>query len=177
MGDRMLMNRKIILVLLFVLTILSACNKNEVKDSPLYEGAKLAIGVVGEIPKVREENIVFKNIALEDLKQGNISSELNAVFIMKEHFTEAAKAPYAKVYKESGIPFFYIESKKSYVPFVDEETDYEDFPDTKSGDYAAGYYQLGEEGKYWGYGLYNNAVNASNILDAYSRIFKTIDEL
>src|SRR5699024_3274014 len=112
------------MVLLLTFIILSACNKDEIKDSPLYEGEELTIGVVGEVPKVREENIIFKNITLEDLKQENIPSELNAVFIMKEHFTEASQAPFAKVYKDSGIPFFFIESKKSYIPFIDEETDY-----------------------------------------------------
>jgi hypothetical protein len=175
------MKKKIILLLLLTLSILSlsACNndKNEIDNSPLYDGKKLTIGVVGKAPKVREQNIVFKGMELKDLTQDNLSSKYNAVFIMKEHLSEAAKAPYAKIYKNSGIPFFFIESKKSYVPFVDEETDYEDFPDTKSGDYAAGYYQSGENGTYWGYGLYNNTVNEVNILDVFSRIFKTIETI
>ncbi|MEC1153957.1 hypothetical protein [Cytobacillus horneckiae] len=80
-----------------------------------------------------------------------------------------------KTYKNSVIPFFFIESKKSYIPFVDKETEYEDFPDTKSGDYAAGYYQNGEDETYWGYGLYNNTANEINIFDVYSRIFRTIE--
>ncbi|MEH7347145.1 hypothetical protein V7122_25250 [Bacillus sp. JJ1532] len=170
------MKKKIILFLLLALSILTACSndKNEVKDSPLYEGKKLIIGVVGKTPKVREQNIVFKSIEIKDLRQENLSSKYNAVFIMKEYLSEVAKALYAKIYKNSSIPFFFIESKKSYVPFVDEETDYEEFPDTKSGDYAAGYYHDGENGTYWGYGLYNNTVNEVNILDVYSRIFNTI---
>ncbi|TMU83550.1 hypothetical protein FGG79_19155 [Bacillus sp. BHET2] len=171
------MKKKIIYFLLLVLSILTACSddQNEIKNSPLYEGKELTIGVVGEAPNVREKNIIFKNIILEDLNQENLSEEYCAIFIMKNHLSEAAKAPFAKIYKESGIPFFFIESKKSFVPFVDEETDYEEFPATKSGDYATGYYQSGEDGTYWGYGLYNNTVNETNILDVYSRIFKTID--
>jgi hypothetical protein len=55
------MKEKIILFLLLTLSILSACNnKNEVKDSPLYDGKELTIGVVGNAPKVREQNIDFK---------------------------------------------------------------------------------------------------------------------
>ncbi|TDK61738.1 hypothetical protein E2K98_12680 [Bacillus salipaludis] len=171
------MKKIIILFLLLTLFILSACSndKNEVKDSPLYNGKKLTIGVVGKFPKVREQNIVFKNIKLEDLSQENLASKYNAVFIIKEHLSEAAKAPYAKIYKNSGIPSFFIESKKSFVPFIDEETDYEEFPDSKSGDYASGYYQSGKEGTSWGFGLYNNTVNEANIKDVFSRIFKTIE--
>lgn len=173
------MKKNIILVLLLVLFIISACsiNKNEVKNSPLYKGKNLTIGVVGDTPKVREENIILKNIDLEDIKQENLSSEYNAVFIMEEHLSDAAKAPYAKIYKDSGIPFFFIESRKSYVPFVDEETDYEEFPDTKSGDYATGYYRSGDEGTYWRYGLYNDTANEANIFDVYSRIFKTVETI
>jgi hypothetical protein len=96
---------------------------------------------------------------------------------MKEHLTEAAKSHYANIYKNSGIPFFFIETNKSYVPFVHEETDYEEFPDSQSLDYAAGYYQSGENGTYWGFGLYNDTVNEVNILDVYSRIFKTIETI
>ncbi|MBA2872276.1 hypothetical protein HNQ85_002585 [Anoxybacillus calidus] len=31
--------------------------------------------------------------------------------------------------------------------------------------------------QYWGYGLYNNTVNEVNILDVFSRIFKTIETI
>jgi hypothetical protein len=64
------MKKKIILFLLITLCILSACsiNKNEVMDSTLYDGKKLTIGVVGKVPNVREQNNVFQNIELKDLK-------------------------------------------------------------------------------------------------------------
>lgn len=173
------MNTKFILFLFLALSILSACNndKDEVKDSQIYEGKRLTIGVIGKTPIVREKNIIFKNIELKDLSSGNLSPEYNAIFIMKEHLSKAAKAPYAKIYKNSGIPFFFIETKKSYLPFVNEDMDYEDFPDSKSGDYAAGFYQGDDNGTYWGYGLYNNTVNDINILDVYSRIFNTIENV
>lgn len=176
MDSWLLRNRNLMIVLLLTFIILTACNKDEVKDSPLYEGEELTIGVVGEEPKVREKNIEFKNVTLKDLKEEKFPSELDAIFIMKENFTEASKTSFAKVYKESGMLFFFIESEKSYIPFVDEETDYESSSVNKPGNYASGYYRTGDEGTYWDYGLYNDAVNETNILDVYSRIFKTIDE-
>ncbi|MEH7503739.1 hypothetical protein V7152_17280 [Neobacillus drentensis] len=172
------MKKKITLFLLLTLSILSACsnNTNEVKDSPLYDGEKLTIGVVGKIPKVREQNIVFKNIELKDLSQKNLASKYNAVFITKEHLSEAANAPYAKIYKNSGIPFFFIESKKSFVPFINEDINYKEFPDS-AGEYASGYYQSGDSGQSWGFGLFNDTVNEVNIEDVFSRIFKTIESV
>ncbi|MDR4888339.1 hypothetical protein RGU12_12415 [Fredinandcohnia sp. QZ13] len=173
------MKKKIIMLLLLVLSILSACStdKNEIKDSPLYEGENLTIGVVGKAPKVREKNIVFKNLELKDLSQENLSSQYNAVFIMKEHLSEAAKAPYAKIYKTSGIPFFFIESKKIYVAFTEENLGYEETADTVGKEYASGYYQSGDKGEYWEYGLYNDTVNQANIEDVFSRIFMTVSSI
>ena len=171
------MKKKIILFLLFTLTILSACNNiNEVQNSPLYDGEIITIGVVGKAPKVREQNVIFKSIELKDLTQDNLSSKYNAIFIMKEHLSEAAKAPYAKIYKNSGIPFFFIESKKSFVPFIYENIDYKESPDS-AGEYASGYYQSGDSGQSWGFGLYNDTVNEVNIEDVFSRIFKTIETI
>ena len=170
------MKFKFTLLLLLAVSILAACvDKNEVKDSPLYDGKPLTIGVVGNAPEVREENIQFKEIDLEEINLKNLSSAYDSVFIMKEHLSEAATAPYAKVYKTANIPFFFIESEKSYVPFIYEDINYEDYPDSKSGLYADGYFQSGEQGQYWGFGVYNDTINETNILDVYSRIFETIE--
>lgn len=63
------MKFRIILLLMLVVSILSACveDKNEVEDSPLYDGKSLTIAVVGKAPEVREENIQFKEIDLEEI--------------------------------------------------------------------------------------------------------------
>ncbi len=161
------------------MSFLAACkgNENEVKNSPLYEGIELTIAVVGEEPKIREKHIIFETINVKDLKQENLSETYDAVFIMKEHLSAAAKASFAKIYTSSTLPFFFIETEKSYIPFV-EETNYEAFPDVKSGNYAYGYYQVNkEEGRYWGYGLYNDTVNEVNVMDVYTRIFETIQDV
>lgn len=170
------MKYKFALLLLLVSSILAACvDKNEVKDSPLYDGKSLTIAVVGKAPEVREENIQFKEIDLEEINLKNLSSAYDSVFIMKEHLSEAATAPYAKVYKTANIPFFFIESEKTYLPFIDEDMEYEEAYDSKSGAYVNGYYQSTEQGQYWGFGLYNDTVNDTNVLDVYSRIFETIE--
>ena len=107
------LNEEKIILLFLLISTLAACSmdKNEVKDSPLYEGRDLTIGVVGKIPDVRERNIVFKSIDLNDIRKGNLSSKYDAIFIMKEHLIEAARAPYAKIYKNSGIPFSLLNRK------------------------------------------------------------------
>ncbi|WP_394186184.1 hypothetical protein [Metabacillus halosaccharovorans] len=80
------MKKKIILFLLLVLSVLSACSndKNEVKDSSLYEGRNLTIAVAGKVPEIREQNIVFINVELKELNQESIQTKYDAVFIMKE---------------------------------------------------------------------------------------------
>ncbi|WP_217269657.1 hypothetical protein [Neobacillus endophyticus] len=152
---------------------------NETVNTPLYSGKNLVIGVIGDSPSVRENNVKFENIDFTKLAgDKNLSSEYDAVFIMKEHLSQASNSIYAKVYKNSGIPFFYIGSTKSYIPFVNEQLSYKDVPDMKDQTYATGYFQSGE-GKYqcWGYGLYNDKINESNIKDVYSRIFTTIESI
>lgn len=96
---------------------------------------------------------------------------------MKEHLQEADDNKYVKVYTNAGIPFFFMESTKSFMPFVREDISYEDISDTGSGMYATGYLQIGEASKFWGYGLYNDKVNEPNIKDVYSRMFTTIESI
>lgn len=100
--------------------------------------------------------------------------------IMKEHLSEAAESKYAQVYKSSNIPYFFIESTKSFVPFVIEELSYDQVSELSNLEYATGYFQTGDDqNQYqsWGYGLYNDKVNESNIKDVYSRMFTTISSI
>lgn len=169
--------KKALAIFLFLLMIVAGCRSDTV-DTPLYEGKNLNIGIIGNAPKVREDNVKFTTINFAELEEGKkLASKFDAVFIMKEHLSEAAQSKYAKVYKHAGIPFFFIESRKSYIPFIDEKISYEDFPEVESGEYAAGYFQSGEYIQSWGYGLYNDKVNEPNMKDAYSRIFRTIESI
>lgn len=163
-------------VVLLIFVMLTGCNSDTVYTPP-YGGKNLVIGVIGSFPKVREENVKFKKINFNKIeKSKNLSPEFDAIFIMKEHLSEAANNKYASVYKNSGIPFFFIESTKSYVAFVNDQFSYENAPDLGDETYASGIYQLGEENyQYCGYGLYNDKVNDNNIKDVYTRIFNTTE--
>lgn len=176
------MKKRIILCFLLIfLFILSACSNDKNKvDSPLYDGKKLTIGVVGKIPKVHEKNVGFKKIGFKNL-QGDLSSKFNAVFIMGEKGIDFSKEPYTKIYKNAGIPYFYIKPQKYIIPSVDSEivevSGDEDTSNSKSGDYVVGFYQFKKHVTYWKFGLFNDTENKENIMDVYSRIFKAIEIL
>lgn len=167
---------KFSIILLFICFIIAGCNSDTI-DTPRYEGKSLVIGVIGDAPNIREKNVDFKKITLNQLEARNLSPDFDAIFIMKEQLSEAANQKYAKVYKNAGIPFFFIESKKSYLPFIYEELSYDDVPDLQSLNYATGFFQSGKEYQNWGYGLYNDKENEPNIKDVYTRIFTTIESL
>ncbi|OAB45263.1 membrane lipoprotein lipid attachment site-containing protein [Paenibacillus glacialis] len=172
--------KKIFPFILFILVILAGCTTNaaDTVDTPLYAGKPLVIGIIGDSPAVRENNVEFKNITFKQLEEvNNQSSELDAIMIMKEHLSEAAESKYAKVYKNPSIPYFFIESTKSYVPFIIEELSYEEVPELDNLNYVTGYFNTGaDENQFqsWGYGLYNDKVNESNIKNVYTQIFTTI---
>jgi hypothetical protein len=154
----------------------SACtiNSDEI-ESAHYTGESLVIGVIGEIPEVREEQIEFEKISLETLKNNQFNFSYDGILIMKNHFEEASKSEYAPIYKKSSIPIFFIESKKSYIPFINPDSNYESVSILDELNYATGIFILGEEMKYWTYGLYNDVQNEINIKDVYSRIFRDIE--
>ncbi|MBT2757533.1 hypothetical protein J7E71_16700 [Mesobacillus foraminis] len=165
----------ILLLLVLMLILISACNKVGVRTE-LYEGKALTIGVVGKPPKVNETDIKFNRIQLTDILKEDFHKSYDGIFIMKDSFIEASEPKYATVYQNSSIPFFFIETEKSYLPFVDKELSYKDAITIKTKSYATGYLKKKEQITYWEYGLYNDEVNGNNIRDAYSRIFKTISE-
>ncbi|MET3195224.1 hypothetical protein [Bacillus sp. OAE603] len=168
--------KKYLPIVLLILVMLTGCNSDSVYTPP-YDGKNLVIGVIGNFPKVREDNVKFKKINFNKIEEEkNLSSKFDAIFIMKEHLSEAANNRYAAVYKNSGIPFFFIESKKSYLAFVNEQFSYESAPDLGDPTYATGIYHFGKgKYQYCGYGLYNDKVNENNIKDVYSRIFTTTE--
>ncbi|RED51097.1 hypothetical protein [Cohnella lupini] len=169
------MNR-ISMILIIICFVLAGCNSDTI-DTPRYEGKTLVIGVIGDAPTTREKNVNFKKTTFSQLEDQNLYPNFDAIFIMKEHLTEAANQKYAKEYINAGIPIFFMESKKSYLPFINEELSYDEVPDLSSDNYAIGYFQSGNEHQHWGYGLYNDKENEHNIEDVYTRIFTTIESL
>ncbi|MUK87852.1 hypothetical protein GMD78_05495 [Ornithinibacillus sp. L9] len=170
--------KKLVLGYLVLSVFLIGCNAENEYETPVYEGSDLDIGVIGEKPDVREENVHFQSITFDELESNvkDISVELDAVFIMKEYLEQAGENKYAKVYSESNIPFFFIESKKAYVPFINDDITYEEFPDVDDQMYATGIISKGEdEFQGWGFGLYNDTENETNIRSTYSNIFEKIE--
>ncbi|MEK5644020.1 MULTISPECIES: hypothetical protein [Paenibacillus] len=100
--------KSIMTAFLLVVFILAGCSpEKDTFSTPLYQGRSLKIGVIGEVPTVRESNVTFKQITFDDLeKGGSFLSSYDAVFIMKEELPTAASPQYAKIYKLAGIPFF-----------------------------------------------------------------------
>ncbi|TLS36441.1 hypothetical protein [Pseudalkalibacillus caeni] len=161
-----------------IIGLMTGCVSDEV-DSPIYSGKNLNIGVIGKVPEVREQNVSFTNIEFEDLKTDldKTSSDLDAIFIMKDHLSQAAESQYANIYKSLSIPTFFFETNKGYLPFVNKDMTYENSPKIRELTYATGYLQKEENAKYWAYGLYNDVVNETNVEDVYTRVFTTIDSL
>jgi hypothetical protein len=57
---RIILNALIILIFIFA----TGCTSNaDTVDTPLYSGKSLFIGVVGEVPKIREEHVHFTSIS------------------------------------------------------------------------------------------------------------------
>ena len=172
------LNRKRYLCfILLVLTVaLTACTSSP--DFEAYEGNSLKIAVVGEPPKVKEEQVRFTEISLDEMASEELKS-YDAVFIGEDNLSEASESQYADVYLNSTIPFFFI-SAKNHIPFTVKETKYDENWSWSAGNgYAVGVLKSQEDGtlKNWSYGLYNDKKTTDNIKDVYSRIFKSIDEL
>lgn len=159
-------------ILIFILT---ACSKSV--DSEEYRGMTLSIGVIGHAPEVREKELIdFDEILFSDMENKKITSQYDAIIITEENLSEASKPIYKAIYKESNIPFFFIKSKKSHLPFTIDDISYDDALDFNNGEYATGILYANKKLKWWAYGLYNNVENRDNIEDVYTRIFQTISD-
>ena len=158
--------------------IFLSCNtlQSQSTKTNLYVGQKLKIGIIGEIPKVREEQIKFARIQFSDLEKSEFDSRYDAIFIAKNNLSEASEEKYKPIYKKSKISFFFIQSKKSYVPFIQEGLLYEKAPDMPNQTYATGILYNGDNLKYWEYGLHNDIESQENVKELYSRIFETISQ-
>lgn len=160
--------------IIIILVALTGCN-NDSFDTVIYEGKQLQVGVLGETPAIRENNVNFKEITFNDLSEVKVLAKFDAVLVTKENLIQAANKEYSRVYKTAAIPFFFIQSNKSYIPFINEELEYSEVPELSSDSFATGYFQDGDKFQYWGFGLYNDKINSMNIKDVYTRIFKTIE--
>ena len=136
------MNVVYLLFLILLAFSLSACSPSP--EFERYEGGSLQIAVVGEAPDVKEEQIKFTEIPLEELTIEGIKA-YDAVFIMENQLSEAAEDQYADLYLDSPIPIFFM-GTDNYVPFVEKELAYDQEMDWTAGtDYAVGIFSTHEE--------------------------------
>ncbi|WP_261856912.1 transcription elongation factor GreAB [Clostridium folliculivorans] len=162
-------------VILIVIIVYNVRQPQSIKTKP-YTGRNLSIGIVGEIPKVREKQVKFTKIQFTDMGKENFDSNYDAIFITKENLSEAAQAKYATIYKKSNIPFFFIQTEKSFPPFTLEELSYEDAADSKDQTYMTGILCDEDNLSVWRYRLYNDIENEENIKAAFTNVFQTISE-
>ncbi|WMM24736.1 hypothetical protein RBU61_17700 [Tissierella sp. MB52-C2] len=159
-------------IIFITLTRCLHINMDKTKE---YIGEKLSIGIIGDIPEIREVEIEFEIIDFDFLKEEDFDSTYDAIFITKDNFKKASNAEYVSIYKTSEIPFYFIENEKTHVNFIKEDLSYGDEPDAEDGMYITGLFY--SKDKVWGYGLYNNTKNETNIRAVYSRIFEDISKI
>lgn len=162
--------------LFLIILIFTSCSKTiDIKPEP-FPVKDLTIGVIGDIPTVNEKQVRFEKIKFSDLEEGKFDKKYDVIFITKDNLSEAAQDKYASIYKKSKIPFFFIQSEKSFVPFTEEGLSYENAPKMGTNAYAVGIQYKDGKLASWEYLLGNKIQDELSIRDVYSRIFKTIYE-
>lgn len=144
---------------------------DENQHKELYEGKELSIGVLGNIPEINEKQINFQEIEFEQFTIKEIR-KFDAIFVMKESLSMAAEKQYTKVFTDSNIPFFFLNSNKGAYPFIDENLEYEEAREIPYHDYYATGYLATVDGEEmtWTY-------EANKERNALSNIFKTIEKV
>ncbi|WP_377890193.1 hypothetical protein [Alkalihalobacillus sp. R86527] len=181
---------RLLLVFLSIMLLASCSNVNGVGDKERstvvgeetpqfesYNGRPLKIAVVGQSPDIKEEEkIKFIRMDFAGLQQID-SPEFDAVFIMKDFLHEAAESDHAELYKTTNLPFFFIQSEKITYAFSNADSSYESAPSLSNSEYAVGYYNQKEGHLSWKYNSYNDMTTPETIMQVYSMIFTTIEEL
>ncbi|GAA0501862.1 hypothetical protein GCM10008986_31750 [Salinibacillus aidingensis] len=172
------------IVMIGTLVFLGACQSNEVAEEP-YEGIPLKIAVVGETPEVREEQIIFKTLSLEELYRSH-PDKYDAVFIREEHFSDASHQKYVEMFKKKRAPSFFIASKANTIPFQDLENpvSYKEKEAAKkindTQNYISGFLYEGADEGYQGwkfsYPVKNNEIQRDNVQGIYSSVFKLVEK-
>lgn len=161
-----------VIITALLLILLASCRNEPNFDSPVYIGEPLKIGVVGEEPNIREENISFISLSMNDVLQGNYS-DVDCVIITKPHLEEASEPQYARIYRQSKVPFVFVDSEKNHGAFVLEELTYKNAHLNRSKAYLMSFY----DEQYMNFGLYNDLKTDKTIQDSYSRLFVVLERL
>ncbi|MFC5604632.1 hypothetical protein [Sporosarcina koreensis] len=153
-------------------TLLGFMNGEE-QDSSIYKGKDLTIGVIGAAPEINEKQIAFQEISFEQFTIEEVR-KFDAVFVMKESLSTAAEKQYTKIFTDSHIPFFFIDSNKGAYPFIEENLEYEEAAEIPYHNYFATGYLASIDGEEmtWTYEPSNEKNKGS-----FSAIFKTIEDV
>lgn len=165
----------LIIIIIIISIFLTGCSVTNVDKTEKYHGGRLKIGIIGDVPEIRESQVEFEEIDFDFLKDDDFDSEYDAIFITKDNLYEASNAEYTPIYKISKIPFYLIGNEKSHVNFIKEDLSYEAAPDSNDGMYITGL--LYTQDRFWKYGLYNDTESERNIKGVYSRVFEDILEI
>jgi hypothetical protein len=123
---------------------------------------------------VREKNIFFKSIGIDEIKTYPL--EYDAIIISQDKLRVASKQLKEDIIINAEIPFLFIKSEKSYMPFTIDELEYDDV--TWSSDYYITFiYYIDGNLNWMNYRLYNDKENTKNIEGVYSRAFELISIL
>lgn len=161
-----------------------SCQTHAKNIEETYVGESLEVAVVGKEPDVREKQLNFSEISLEEL-YNTPTDKYDAVFIMKKHLSEASKEKYIEMYRDKEMPFFFVESKASHIPFIKMENpeSYEQtaekIDDTQN--FISGILYVGGEKEYrswkFSYPIQDSEIIRDNVQGIYSAVFKVIDDL
>ncbi|WP_430786672.1 hypothetical protein VBD025_14420 [Virgibacillus flavescens] len=173
--------RKMI-VLLILIVLLGACQpKDELKEK-IYDGEALRVAVIGDVPKVREDQVNFEKVSWKEMAELTVS-EYDAVIVMEDHLPEAAAKKNKEIYKKINIPFFFVGSKASHVPFTSEDNSlsYKEHAERINDDenFISGIlYKSKKEGfNGWkfSYPIENNKFQKDKVKGIYSAVFKVVE--
>jgi hypothetical protein len=166
-----------LVIVTFVMLVSCDKSKAQIIIPNQYAGQKLNIGIIGEAPKVLVQQVKFVEINFSDLGNDGFDAKYDGIFITKDNLSEASQNKYKSIYKNSKIPFFFIENKKSNVPFTEENLSYEEVPDLEEQGYISGFMYKDNKLNSWGFELnYNEIDNKANIEEFYYKIFDIISK-
>ena len=176
-------NIQIFSILTILITGLIGCSAMQT-DKEIYKGEKLNIGIVGKVPEINESKstINFKKISLKGINNLDLKS-YDAVIITKPYLSKAANKEYKDAYLNGHIPFFFVESKGSILPFVDNSLTYKQYADrvNDTQSYIVGVLGNPNEDNYntwqYDYAINNNKFDRADVKDIYSRVFKTVEKV
>lgn len=155
---------------LTVLFLLVGCsNQEEINIVQKPEIPNLKIGIVGDIPTlIKEKNIQFKKITLQDLHKEN-EHAFDAIMITKNYLQEASNEQYTPFYLNSSIPIVFVQSDKAISAFIIPTHTYENTFENYAQYYFTGYYQ----GNTFGVALDGNT--NKDLIEGYWSLFALLD--